>query len=98
MFFIALAADYDGTLAHNGLVTTETVAALKRIRESGRKLIMVTGRELPDLKRVFAETALFDKIVAENGALLYTPASEEERPLAAVPPAEFVDDLKKRGV
>jgi HAD superfamily hydrolase (TIGR01484 family) len=98
MFFIALATDYDGTLAHNGIVTDETLEALKRIRDSGRKLIMVTGRELPDLKKVFPETGLFDKIVAENGALLYTPSSEEERPLAGAPPAEFVRDLEKRGV
>jgi HAD superfamily hydrolase (TIGR01484 family) len=98
MFFIALATDYDGTLAHNGAVTDETLEALKRIRESGRKLIMVTGRELPDLRKVFPQTALFDKIVAENGALLYTPASEEERPLAPAPSPAFVRELEKRGV
>src|SRR5262245_59296360 len=98
MFFIALATDYDGTLAHNGIVTDETIAALKRMRDTGRKLVMVTGRELPDLKRAFPETELFDKIVAENGALLYTPASEEERLLAAEPPPEFVRELEERGV
>ena len=98
MFFIALASDYDGTLAHNGVVTDETVAALQELRDSGRKLILVTGRELPDLKEVFPHIELFDKVVAENGALLYTPASQEERALAAVPPAEFVSELETRGV
>jgi HAD superfamily hydrolase (TIGR01484 family) len=98
MFFIALATDYDGTLAHNGVVTDETVAALQTLRDSGRKLVMVTGRELPDLKKVFPHFELFDKVVAENGALLYTPASEEERPLAPPPPKEFVRELEKRGV
>jgi HAD superfamily hydrolase (TIGR01484 family) len=98
MFFIALATDYDGTIAHNGLVGADTLAALERIRDTGRKLILVTGRELPDLKRVFPETGLFDKVVAENGALLYTPATEEERALATPPPAEFVRRLEKRGV
>lgn len=98
MFFIALATDYDGTIAHDGSVTAETVDALLKLRDSGRRLILVTGRELPDLKEVFPELALFDKVVAENGALLYTPASEVERPLSPEPPADFVKELKKRGV
>lgn len=98
MYFIALATDYDGTIAHDGVVSEETLSALKRIRESGRKLILVTGRELPDLKRVFPDVAVFDKVVAENGALLYTPASEEERPIAPAPSPEFVALLKRRGV
>jgi HAD superfamily hydrolase (TIGR01484 family) len=50
---LALATDYDGTLAHDGVVDEATIKALKRFRQSGRKLILVTGRELPDLERVF---------------------------------------------
>lgn len=98
MYFIALALDYDGTLAHNGVVRSETIDALHRVKDSGRKLVLVTGRELPDLKKVFPETGLFDRIVAENGALLYTPASEEERALSSAPPEDFVATLRKRGV
>ncbi|TGS51932.1 phosphoglycolate phosphatase, partial [Mesorhizobium sp. M1D.F.Ca.ET.183.01.1.1] len=64
----------------------------------GRKLILVTGRELPDLKEVFPELSLFEKVVAENGALIYTPASEEERTISPSPSADLVDRLKKRGV
>src|SRR4029450_10624204 len=48
MRYHALACDYDGTLAHNGRVNDETMAALERLRGSGRQLIMVTGRELDD--------------------------------------------------
>lgn len=98
MYFMALAADYDGTIAHDGVVAKGTVAALKRFKESGRKLVLVTGRELPDLKRVFPELGIFDKVVAENGALLYTPASEEEKPISTAPSPDFVKALKKRGV
>lgn len=47
MYLIAFATDYDGTLAHNGVVDAPTIAALERLKASGRKLIMVTGRELP---------------------------------------------------
>ena len=45
MFFVALATDYDGTLARHGIVDAKTVDALKRVKRSGRKLIMVTGRD-----------------------------------------------------
>lgn len=98
MYFIALATDYDGTLAHDGTVTTKTLAALERFKKTGRKMVLVTGRELPDLKRVFPDIGLFDKVVAENGALIYTPASEEERAIAPSPEPKFVVRLKKQGV
>ncbi|MBW4604784.1 MAG: HAD hydrolase family protein [Calothrix sp. FI2-JRJ7] len=46
------ASDYDGTLATDGHVHDATKDALKRLRTSGRKLILVTGRELDDLQRL----------------------------------------------
>ncbi|MCA1369980.1 HAD-IIB family hydrolase [Bradyrhizobium sp. BRP14] len=98
MYVMALATDYDGTLAEFGEVREETLEALKRLRETGRRLVLVTGRELPDLKRVFPHTDLFDKVVVENGALLYTPETEEERPLAPSPPPAFVERLREKGV
>lgn len=98
MYFIALATDYDGTLASDGRVSRATLEALQRLRESGRKLLLVTGRELPDLKEVFPDIAIFDKVVAENGALLYTPATECETPLAPEPSPEFIAALEARGV
>ena len=72
-FFALIAAEYDGTVAHDGTVDGETITALQRLKETGRKLVLVTGRELPDLKRVFPNLALFDRVVAENGALIYNP-------------------------
>lgn len=98
MYFLALATDYDGTIAHHGIVTPDTVAALKRCKDSGRRLIMVTGRELPDLKRVFTEIAIFDRVVAENGALIYNPLTEEERVIAETPPDIFIETLAGRNV
>ena len=82
MRFLALATDYDGTLAKEGRVSDEALAALERLAETGRKLLLVTGRELPDLEKVFPRLDIFDRIVAENGALLYTPGSHTERELA----------------
>ncbi|THK36340.1 HAD-IIB family hydrolase [Ensifer sp. MPMI2T] len=98
MYLMALATDYDGTLAEDGVVRQETLEALKRLKETGRKLLLVTGRELPDLKRVFPHTDLFDKVVVENGALLYSPDSEEEKPVAPAPPPEFIERLRQKGV
>jgi HAD superfamily hydrolase (TIGR01484 family) len=98
MRYLALAADYDGTLAHHSKVGPSTIAALKRLKESGRKLLMVTGRELPDLFSTFEHPELFDRIVAENGALLYNPATKEETVLAEAPPPQFVEMLYARGV
>ncbi|MFO1055446.1 MAG: HAD-IIB family hydrolase [Dongiaceae bacterium] len=98
MQYIALACDYDGTLATDGRVGPQVLASLARLRESGRRLIMVTGRELPDLKRVFPELELFDLVVAENGALLYRPASRQSVPLAEPPPPRFAEMLRERAV
>ena len=98
MRYLALATDYDGTLATDGVVSAGVVAALERVVASGRKLILVTGRQLDDLGRAFPRLDLFHRVVAENGALLYNPATRDEKPLGEPPPAEFVEALRARGV
>jgi HAD superfamily hydrolase (TIGR01484 family) len=98
MRYLALCTDYDGTIAHHGVVDEPTIDALTRLRESGRKLVMVTGRELDDLLSVFPRLDLFDRVVAENGALLYTPATKEETALTEPPQPAFVAALRARGV
>jgi hydroxymethylpyrimidine pyrophosphatase-like HAD family hydrolase len=98
MRYLALATDYDGTLATNGVVNDATVRSLEKLKASGRKLLMVTGRHLPDLQRVLQKLELFDRVVAENGALLYNPASREEKVLAEAPKEEFLQALRAAGV
>jgi HAD superfamily hydrolase (TIGR01484 family) len=98
MRYLALATDYDGTIARHGSVDAATLAALERVLASGRKLILVTGRELDDLKRTFDHLHLFEWVIAENGALLYRPGSQESTRLAEPPPEPFVEELKRRGV
>jgi len=98
MRFHVLACDYDGTLALRGQVDRPTVAALEQVLASGRKLLLVTGRELDELQTVFPHLNFFSWVVAENGALLYSPATREERKLAEPPPATFIDALRRRGV
>jgi hydroxymethylpyrimidine pyrophosphatase-like HAD family hydrolase len=98
MRYLTLATDYDGTLATNGVVSDATVRALEKLKASGRKLLMVTGRHLPDLQRVFQKLELFDRVVAENGALLYDPARREEKVLAETPDDAFLEGLRAAGV
>jgi HAD superfamily hydrolase (TIGR01484 family) len=98
MRYFALACDYDSTLADHGIVRDSTVAALRRLAASGRKLILVTGRELDDLRQVFARHEIFNRIVAENGAILYNPASGQARALADPPSLEFIRALRQAGV
>src|SRR5438105_3735986 len=97
MRYHALGCDYDGTIAWDGEVSESTVLALEDVKKSGRKLILVTGRELDDLVKVFPRLDLFDRVVAENGALLYRPATREKRKLAERPSEEFIRELIHRG-
>jgi hypothetical protein len=98
MRYHVLTTDYDGTLARNGRVDPDTVAALEAVRQSGRKLVLVTGRILEDLADVFPELDLFAWVVAENGAVIHCPATRETRVLAAAPPDRFIAMLRARGV
>lgn len=98
MRYHVLACDYDGTLAHHGKVSKRTVAALEKLKDSGRRLMLVTGRELDDLAGQLPELEMFDQVVAENGALLYTPATHTEKQLGEPPSSAFVQALEARNV
>lgn len=52
MRYVALAMDYDNTLAHHGRTPEAAVLAIDRLRISGRRVILVTGRRLDDLLTV----------------------------------------------
>lgn len=97
MRFGVLACDYDGTLAHDAVVNEATAAALDRYRSAGGQLLMVTGRELPDLQRVCDVLDKFEMIVAENGALLHRPAEESSELLCEPASAELAQRLAQAG-
>jgi hydroxymethylpyrimidine pyrophosphatase-like HAD family hydrolase len=98
MDFLALVTDYDGTLAKDGIVSENTLAALTKLKESGRKAILVTGRVLEDLLHVFPRVDLFESVVAENGAVLYSPETRESQLLSERVPPGFPEALSARGV
>jgi hydroxymethylpyrimidine pyrophosphatase-like HAD family hydrolase len=98
MRYRALATDYDGTIARDGRVDEPTLAALRRARAAGLRLLLVTGRVLSDLFDTFPQVALFDRVVAENGALLYEPSTRAVRTLASPPPPAFLEALERAAV
>ncbi len=98
MRYPVLATDYDGTLADHGHVDDPTWASVERWKATGRRVVLVTGRELEELLEVCPRVDLFDRVVAENGALLYRPSDRSETTLAARPPDGFVKALVEKGV
>jgi len=98
MWFHVLACDYDGTLATAGRIASATLEALLRVRESGRRLVLVTGRQFDDLLHVCPEIEVFDLVVAENGAVLYDPRAKRVEDLADPPPAAFLRALEAEDV
>ena len=85
MRYEVLATDYDGTIAFDGQVDEPTIAALGRAKAEGLRLVLVTGRELSDLFNAFEHSDIFDRIVAENGAVLYDPATKSVEPISLRP-------------
>lgn len=95
---LALACDYDGTLAEAGVVSIDTIAALERFVDSGKRLFLVTGRLLPELNMIFSRLDLFDCVVAENKPVLFNPRTGATTILARWPCARFIAELRKLGV
>jgi hydroxymethylpyrimidine pyrophosphatase-like HAD family hydrolase len=98
MKYRVLATDYDGTIAFEGRVDQATIDALCRAREGGARLILVTGRELVDLFNTFDRVDIFHRVVAENGAVVYDPATRQIQTLSAGPPAALLERLNRDGI
>lgn len=98
MWFHVLACDYDRTLATDGRIAAETMEAVRALRTTGRRVILVTGRGFDDVRLVCPDLDLFDLVVAENGAVLYEPGTTRVEYLVAPPPPALVAELEHRGV
>ncbi|QQE63971.1 haloacid dehalogenase [Leptolyngbya sp. BL0902] len=98
MDYPIIATDYDGTLATEGIVDEATLSALERYRRHGGHLMLVTGRQLDDLLRVFPHSHWFEGIVAENGAVFYQPQRDRVQLLADPFPPILVETLREAGV
>ena len=98
MRYLALATDYDQTLATAGRVSSATESALRKLRRSGRRVVLITGRTLDELTSVCSTLDLFDCIVVENGGVLYVPSSRQSTLLCSAAALALVPVLEQRGV
>jgi len=97
MKFGVLALDYDGTIARDGVLSTDVKAAIGEARARGIVVIIVTGRILSDLRSAVGDLSFVDAVVAENGAVLWL-RNGQTRMVGHLPPQIFFDELRRRGV
>lgn len=94
----AIASDYDDTLAREGRVSQETTSRLLAARRSGIKVVLITGRQIPELREVFDRLALVDLVVAENGGYCFSPSSNVGWRIAPAVDGQLVSEMQARGV
>ena len=96
--YLALATDYDETIATHGQLRDDAKAALQRLRTSGRRAVLITGRILEDLLSVCPDLDLFAAVVLENGAVLHVPSRRETEVLCPPVSDILARELARRGV
>jgi hydroxymethylpyrimidine pyrophosphatase-like HAD family hydrolase len=94
----ALALDYDGTIAVDGVFDPAVRAAIGAVRRQGVVVILATGRRISELRQVAGDLTCFDAIVAENGAVLEFPMSGRHVVLGHRPNPAFLRELQRHGV
>ena len=93
-----LALDYDGTIARDDRLDSSVRDAIADARRRGIAVMLVTGRNLVDLRRVAGDLHFVDGVVAENGALLHFPDSGVSTPLSPPVSPAFLARLRDRGI
>ena len=96
-YYQAIAIDFDATLTEGGPPDPRVLDALREARDAGLKLVLVTGRVVRDLLRIFSDAEQwFDAIVGENGAVIHQDGVS--RAVSAPVPLELHGPLVERGV
>jgi hydroxymethylpyrimidine pyrophosphatase-like HAD family hydrolase len=98
MHISVIATDFDGTASQGDQLAPEAGQALCRWRESGGVAVLVSGRSFEFLRNLQEREQAFDLIVAENGAVLYNPHSDEMRLPFGEVPDDLVDALTQLGI
>ncbi len=98
MHISIIATDFDGTISRDERLAPEVGRAMRRLRETGRITVLVSGRPFEFLRHLQQGEQAFDLIVAENGAVLYNPQSDEARLPFGQVPSELLDTLGQAGV
>lgn len=94
----ALATDFDGTLAEDGRLESAAIAALHVLRDRRVQTILVTGRSVREIQSLGHDLSLFRLIVAEDGAVMFDPSTNENVPLAPPVDEGLADELRMAGV
>jgi hypothetical protein len=98
MKFLALALDYDGTIASNGVLDSSVREAIAELRGQNIVVLIVTGRIMADLRRVAGDLHFVDAVVAENGAVIEFTDSGYSKDLGHPPPESFLQALRSEGI
>ena len=98
MRYLALATDYDGTLTMSDRLSSTVQRALEQLRTSGRRVVLLTGRTFEELASACDRLDLFDSIILENGAVLYSPSTRKATLLRTPLPRALAEELSRRGV
>jgi hydroxymethylpyrimidine pyrophosphatase-like HAD family hydrolase len=88
------ATDFDGTLSNDGRLSKSVARDLQQLTLAGFDLVLVSGRSIERLEDEEVNLKLFARIVAEDGATIFEPASGHEKLLARCPPDALIDDLR----
>lgn len=98
MYCRAIACDFDGTGAENGHLAPDVSAALGTAKAQGILTLLVTGRVLEEIQAACPDLSVFDAVVAENGALIWFPSSNQKIHLGLPPPDSFLGELRAQNV
>lgn len=98
MTLSVLALDYDGTIADNDTLDPSVRTSIAFAREQGVIVLLVTGRTLPELRRVAGDLHFVDGVVAENGAIVHFPDTDYTLSVAPPIPEAVVAELRRRGL
>ncbi|MEO8409839.1 MAG: HAD hydrolase family protein [Propionivibrio sp.] len=92
-----IATDYDGTIATDGVAGPAVREAIRKARQRGVVVVIVTGRILSELRQVAGCLDFVDGVVAENGAVAALPNGHTVL-LGRPPPLALITHLAERGI
>ena len=94
-----IATDLDGTLLQNGSqsLSAETLQLIQRIQEAGILVVAASGRQYPNLRRLFSDASAQTAFICENGALVrYQGEDILKEALPARLCGELIEDIMNR--
>ena len=98
MHISVIATDFDGTISEGDQLAPEAGRVLHCWRETGQFTVLVSGRPFEFLRDLQEREQAFDLIVAENGAVLYNPHTDEMRLPFGEVPDDLADALARLGI